>query len=192
MAPHPPLDDPSDDELVRRAQQGDRPAYGELVRRHQTAALRVATAVCGSSEEARDIVQDALVQGYRSLHRYRGDAPVRSWMLRIVANHAKNALRSGSRRRGREERFGSLQPAAPLDPVGDDVSSATDAASMLAMLAALSVRDRQVLACRFVAGLSEAETAATLRIPVGTVKSRAARALDRARGLLALAEVARG
>ena len=71
MASHAPpdasLDEASDDELVKRARAGDRPAYGELVRRHQGAALRLAAGVCGSTEEARDIVQEALVKGYRSL-----------------------------------------------------------------------------------------------------------------------------
>ena len=99
MASHAPpdasLDEASDDELVRRARAGDRPAYGELVRRHQAAALRLAAGVCGSTEEARDIVQDAMVKGYRALDRYRGDAPVRSWLLRIVANDAKNAILDG-------------------------------------------------------------------------------------------------
>ena len=109
MPPHH-LHDVSDDELVGRARAGDRPAYGELVRRHQVVALRLAAGICGSTEEARDIAQDAFVQGYRSLSRYRAEAPVRSWLLRIVANHAKNAVRSSARRRGREDRSADPRP----------------------------------------------------------------------------------
>ena len=108
MTPRPPPDDESDDAWCSAPERAIAAAFGELVRRHQTAALRVAAAVTGSTEEARDIVQDAFVQGYRSLDRYRGEAPVRSWLLRIVANHAKNALRSTARRRGREDRFAVL------------------------------------------------------------------------------------
>jgi RNA polymerase sigma-70 factor (ECF subfamily) len=171
-----------DDVLVARARDGDRDAYGELVRRHQTAALRLAAAVCGSTEEARDIVQDALVKGYRSLGRFRGDAPVRSWLLRIVANDAKNAVRSRVRRRGREGRYETLRLVAPAaDPVGERVAVDAESAALLRLLVELDERDREVLACRFVAGLSEPETAATLGVPVGTVKSRTARALERAR-----------
>ena len=196
MPPHPPPDPSStasDDELVGRALAGERAAYGELVRRHQTAALRLAAAVCGSTEEARDIVQDAFVQGFRSLDRFRGDAPVRAWLLRIVANHAKNALRAGARRRGREDRFVALaRPAAGEDPVGEHVAADTDTTGLLAVLAALPERDREVLACRFVAGLSEAETATALGVPVGTVKSRASRALVHARDVLEIREAARG
>jgi RNA polymerase sigma factor (sigma-70 family) len=191
MASHAPpdasLDEASDDELVRRARAGDRPAYGELVRRHQAAALRLAAGVCGSTEEARDIVQDALVKGYRSLDRYRGDAPVRSWLLRIVANDAKNAIRTRVRRIGREERYDTLHrgSGADADVVGDQVADRDESARLLALLARLDHRDREILACRFVAGLSEGDTATTLGIPIGTVKSRASRALGRARELLA-------
>jgi RNA polymerase sigma-70 factor (ECF subfamily) len=183
----------TDEELVERALGGDLDGYGELVRRHQTAALRLAATVCGSTEEARDIVQDAFVQGYRSLDRYRGEAPVRSWLLRIVANHAKNALRSTARRRGREDRFAVLDgAAADADPVGQPVVDRAEVSALLAMLTALPERDREVLALRFVAGLSEADTASTLGVPVGTVKSRAARALVHARELLEVGEQARG
>jgi RNA polymerase sigma-70 factor (ECF subfamily) len=193
MASHAPPDasldevrNASDDELVRRALNGDRPAYGELVRRHQAAALRLAAGICGSTEEARDIVQEALVKAYRSLGGFRGDAPVRSWLLRIVANDAKNAVRARVRRIGREDRYDVLH--RPVDGgddvVGDEVAGRAEAARLLAMLGRLDERDREILACRFVAGLSEADTAAALAIPVGTVKSRASRALGRARALL--------
>jgi RNA polymerase sigma-70 factor, ECF subfamily len=191
MASHAPpdasLDEASDDELVRRARGGDHPAYGELVRRHQAAALRLAAGVCGSTEEARDIVQDALVKGYRSLARYRGDAPVRSWLLRIVANDAKNAIRTRVRRLGREDRYDTLHRGSAVgsDVVGDQVADRDESARLLALLARLDHRDREILACRFVAGLSEGDTATTLGIPIGTVKSRSARALGRARELLA-------
>jgi RNA polymerase sigma factor (sigma-70 family) len=190
MASHAPpdasLDEASDDELVRRARNGDRRAYGELVRRHQGAALRLAAGICGSTEEARDIVQEALVKGYRSLGRYRGEAPVRSWLLRIVANDAKNAVRARVRRIGREERYDGLNRSAAGagDVVGDEVAGRDETARLLALLGRLDHRDREILACRFVAGLSEADTAATLEIPAGTVKSRTARALGRARELL--------
>ncbi len=191
MASHAPpdasLDEASDDDLVRRARAGDRVAYGELVRRHQQAALRLAAAVCGSTEEARDIVQDALVKGFRLLDRFRGDAPVRAWLLRIVANDAKNAVRARVRRIGREERYeglGRVSSSGADDVVAEQVAARDETARMLQLLSRLEHRDREVLACRFVAGLSEGDTASTLGIPVGTVKSRASRALERARQLL--------
>jgi RNA polymerase sigma factor (sigma-70 family) len=175
----------TDDALVRRALVGDDSAYGDLVRRHQAAALRVAAGICGSTEEARDIVQDAFVKGHRALRSWRGEAPVRSWLLRIVANDARNAVRARARRRRREERFETMRdvPGVIGDPVGDAVTGSDEARAVLRLLARLDERDRDVLACRFVAGLSEAETAVALDVPAGTVKSRTARALQRARAL---------
>jgi RNA polymerase sigma-70 factor (ECF subfamily) len=190
MPPRTPLDDETDEVLVRRALAGDQSAYGELVRRHQGAALRLAAGVCGSAEEARDIVQDAFVKGHRSLGRYRGDAPVRSWLLRIVANEAKNEVRGRNRRQHREHRHERLRlVAAERDPVGERVAAEAEAAELLLLLSRLDEHDREVLACRFVAGLNEADTAATLDVPLGTVKSRTARALGRARALAATAAV---
>jgi RNA polymerase sigma-70 factor (ECF subfamily) len=180
---------PDDTELLRRARSGDRGAYGDLVRRHQAAALRVAAGICGSTEEARDIVQDAFVKGYRMLGGFRGDAPVRAWMLRIVANDAKNARRGDTRRDRRELRYElAVGPRATVDATADRVLESEEADRLLAMLAALAVHDREVLVHRFVAGLSEQETATVLGVPVGTVKSRTARALGRARELVEGAE----
>ena len=173
-----------DEVIVARALDGDVGSYGVLVTRHQHAALRLAAAICGSTEEARDIVQDAFVKGHRSLGQYRHDAPVRSWLLRLVANEAKNALRARDRRRAREQRFTRLRLVPSAGDVADGVADADEATRVLAALRALALSDREVLACRFVAGLSETETATALSIPVGTVKSRTARALDRARELL--------
>lgn len=175
-------DDPA---LVRHALAGDVAAFGDLVRRHQGVALRVAAGICGSTEEARDIVQDAFVRAHRALGSWRGDAPVRSWLLRIVANDARNAVRSSSRRRRREDRVAAFGDRPAADPVGDAVAGDDEAHGLLALLGRLDERDRAVLSCRFVAGLSERETAVALDVPTGTVKSRTARALERARDLLA-------
>jgi RNA polymerase sigma-70 factor (ECF subfamily) len=164
--------------LVERARSGDRGAFAELVRRHQRAALRVAAVISGSTEEAKDIVQDAFVAIHGHLGSFRGAGTVRSWILRVVANTAKNRLRTIDRRRRREERVGGLELIAEADT--DELAERRLAAESLATaFALLAVTDREVLGCRFLAGLSEAETAETLGIPAGTVKSRTARALDR-------------
>ena len=173
----------SDEELVQRARAGERAAFGALVERHQAAALRLATAVVGSTDEARDIVQEAFVKAYAAIDRYRGDAPVRSWLLRIVANEAKNWGRGSSRRSRRELRHGRLAvvPAATPDEV---VEQADDVRRVVAALSTMRAADREVLAFRFVAGLGEAETAAAIGTSIGTVKARTSRALARLRGVL--------
>jgi RNA polymerase sigma factor (sigma-70 family) len=169
-----------DDELVERAQTKDREAFGELIRRHQRAALRVAAVVSGSTEEASDIVQDAMIKVYGNLSTYRGHGTVRSWMLRIVANEAKNHVRGKVRRLGRDDRHAGLQVRV-AEGADVDAIAATERSDLAAALGRLGSTDREVLGCRFIAELSEAETAEVLELAVGTVKSRTSRALSRLR-----------
>lgn len=181
----PPLDPTllDDDALVARACEGDRSAFGELVERHYRAALRVAAVISGSTEEAADIVQDAFVNVHRGLASHRGDGSVRSWLLRVVANQAKNHVRSRVRRLRRDDRHAALVIRTG-DGADVDALRRADCERLAAALAQMRTTDRAVLGCRYVADLSEAETAATLGIAVGTVKSRTARALARLRAVL--------
>lgn len=169
-----------DDELIVLARAGDRAAFGHLIERHQRAALRVAAVICGSTEEADDIVQDAFVKVHRGLGTYRGSAPVRSWMLRVVANQAKNHVRTRVRRLRRDDRHAAreLRVSEGADTPALDRLSIEQLADALGRLRA---DDRSVLGCRFVADLSEAETAVVLGVAPGTVKSRTSRALARLR-----------
>ena len=169
----------SDGELVERAQRGDVDAFEALVDRHRRVALRVAYAVAG--DDAEDAVQDAFVKAYGALGRFRAGSPFRPWMLRIVANEARNRRRSAGRR-------SALALRAAQEPSGEAAPSPEAAllagerrATLLAALSQLSERDRTVIACRYLLELSEAETAATLGVRPGTVKSRLSRALDRLR-----------
>jgi RNA polymerase sigma-70 factor (ECF subfamily) len=114
------------------------------------------------------------------LQKLTDPAMVRSWLLRIVANEAKNHLRGRERRRRRDDRYGSWVVAAVPDPEASALSS-DDARSLAQAFGKIAARDRQVLGYRYFAGLSEVETAAAVGVPVGTVKSRTARALTRLR-----------
>jgi RNA polymerase sigma factor (sigma-70 family) len=176
--------DVADADLVARARAGDHDAYGCLVRRHQRTALRVAYAICGSAAEAEDVTQEAFVKAYRALGGFRADSPWRPWLMRIVANEAKNRVRAGVRRHRVTERHGALAAAPVVGPEDAALARISDEA-VLRALGSLSERDRQVLAYRYVAGLSEAETATALDVAAGTVKSRQSRALGRLRAALA-------
>ena len=172
--------EPTYTDLVARARMGDGAAFGALVGRYQTAALRLATAISGSAVDAADIAQEAFVKAHRSLPKLADPAMVRQWMLRIVANEAKNHLRGRDRRRQRDARYGSWVVAAPPDPEVSALDADT-ARELGVALGRLGARDRQVLGYRYFAGMSEAETARAVGVAVGTVKSRTARALDRLR-----------
>ncbi|MBW4718498.1 RNA polymerase sigma factor [Saccharothrix obliqua] len=180
--------------MVDRSRAGDVEAFGELVRRHHSDAVRVAR-LLGAAGDADDVVQDAFVRAYRGFGDFRRGAPFRPWLLRIVANVARNSHRAHGRRvalAGRVAVLGGGPP--PVEP--DEVVVADERKRrLLAALRQLDERDRQVLECRYLLELTEDETARVLRWPRGTVKSRGARALGRLRDLLGVAredEVRRG
>jgi RNA polymerase sigma factor (sigma-70 family) len=173
-----------DAQAVGLAQAGDVDAYAWLVRRHSAAAVRLAAAVCGSTADAEDAAQEAFVKMFYALDRFRAGSPLRPWLMRIVANEARNQQRSGRRRAALATR--SASTAAPPAPAAEEsVIAEADADAVLAALASLRARDRDVIAYRYFAGLSEREMADALGCRQGTVKSRLARALERLRPVLA-------
>jgi RNA polymerase sigma factor (sigma-70 family) len=176
-----PLDEAS---LVVRAKHGDAAGYEELVRMHQAIAFRVALVAAGDRGDAEEAVQDGFVKAYRALGRFREGAPFRPWLLRIVANEARNRRRSSGRRAGLTLRAAAAASgdAAPSPEAAALSQERRDA--LLAALGSLEERDRAVLVHRFLLELGEEETATALGVRRGTVKSRTARALERLRGVL--------
>src|SRR3954465_9654697 len=95
----PVVDRPLDDaELVERAKRGDLRAWETIVRGYQGLAFRTAYLLSGSAADAEEAVQDGFVKAYRALGRFRRGSPLRPWLLRIVANEAKNRRRAAGRR----------------------------------------------------------------------------------------------
>ncbi len=167
--------------LVSQALAGDPDAFARLIGPEQAVALRVAYAIAGS--DAEDVVQDAFVKAFTRLGQFRTDAAFRPWVLAIVANEARNRRRSSARRVALALRTADREAGAPVDPATDVVSAAARE-QLLGAVSALPDRDREIVALRYFAELSEAETATALGCPVGTVKSRLSRALTRLRAEL--------
>ena len=174
---------PTDDSvLIARAQRGDAAAYEEIVLRYQQIAFRTAYVITGSSADAEDAAQEGFVKAYRALDRFRLGAEIRPWLLRIVANEARNRVRSSGRRHQLELRLTESFRPGDAAPSPEAVAVAADERRrLLAIVNALSEEDRLVIASRYFLQLSGEETAATLGIPEGTVKSRLSRALARLR-----------
>ena len=172
-----------DTTVLARARNGDREACAEIVSVLRRPALRLATVVGGDPTEAEDIVQEAFVRVLRSIGTVRSADTLPAWVMRIVANQAKNARRGGWRRdrRHRREASTTLTVAAGVE---DRALDALAADQLLGALRRMPDDDRRVLGCRYLAGMSEAETAEVLGVAVGTVKSRTARSLQRLRGEL--------
>jgi RNA polymerase sigma factor (sigma-70 family) len=166
---------------------GETAAYGELVVLHASVAKRTAVFL-GAGTEADDVVQEAFVKAYRALPSFREGAAFRPWLLRIVANETRNALRARGRRAKREE-WAAL-PDELFDPAEEAVA-AERRGELLDAVRGLPAQYRLVVTCRYLLELDEQETATVLGWPRGTVKSRLHRALGRLRTQLPDREVQR-
>jgi RNA polymerase sigma factor (sigma-70 family) len=185
-----PLDDR---ELVARAQRGDADAYEEIVHAYQGIALRIAFLIAGNAADAEEAAQDGFVKAHGALWRFRAGAPFKPWLLRIVANEARNRRRSAGRRTALALRAAAADDAASGDAAPSPEAALLDAErreELIAALNRLAETDREAIACRYFLDLSEAETAAALGVRRGTVKSRLTRALERLRAELEAANVA--
>jgi RNA polymerase sigma factor (sigma-70 family) len=181
---------PDEDALVERARAGDTRAYEELVRTYQGIAFRTAYLVAGSAEDAQDAAQEAFVKAYRALGRFRRGSPFRPWLLRIVANEAKNRRRAAGRRTALAFRAGTTETSGGAAPSPEgDLLGGERREELLRALGRLRDEDRLVVACRYFLDLSEEDTAQTLGWRRGTVKSRLSRALERLRAELGSEEV---
>ena len=123
------------------------------------------------------------MRAFRSLDRFDSKRPLRPWLMRITMNQARNRRRSVGRYLAAVERWfrlegrlGTPSGASPESPLTHD-----DAAVLREAVSKLNRRDQEVVYFRFFLGLGETETAATLAVPEGTVKSRLSRALARLR-----------
>ena len=170
----------TDGELVERARRGEHDAYAELVRRYSPIAHRTAALIAGPVD-AEDAVQDAFIRAFYALTRFRQDSPFKPWLLAIVANAARNKLRSSGQQPRLRDRLAVDRALGPVHAGPSAEAAALDADERRSLADAvdrLPVNARLVVTCRYLLELSEAETAQVLGWPVGTVKSRLSRALD--------------
>jgi len=152
------------------------------VHAYQGIAFRTAYVIARNASDAEDAAQDGFVKAWRALGRFREGAPFRPWLLRIVANEASNRRRSAGRRASLALRAANEEPSGGAAPSPEAaLLSAEQRSELLAAIEELPDEQRNVVALRYFLGLSEAEVAETLAIPLGTVKSRTARALERLR-----------
>ena len=151
------------------------------MRTHQGIALRTAYLFAGNAADAEEAAQDAFVKAYRALWRFRPGAPFRPWLLRIVANEARNRRRSAGRRAALALRAAQVPSGEAAPSPEAALLGAERREELLAALNRLPENDREAIACRYLLDLSEADTAAALRVRPGTVKSRLSRALERLR-----------
>ncbi len=168
-----PLDDAV---LVAAAQGGDRNALDQLLRRHYDRIHAVCRRIAGGTRDADDACQEALIKITRSLPRFDGRSAFGTWAYRIATNAALDELRKRDRRPSLHLAADDERPE-PVDPASSSrIEQVSDRLLLDDAIAQLSDDLRAALVLRDVADLDYGEIANALDIPLGTVKSRIARA----------------
>jgi RNA polymerase sigma factor (sigma-70 family) len=171
----------TDPELIARVLvSDDHAAFGELVRRHQSAVRRFLRHLAGGDAElADDLAQDTFVQAWHGLARFAGHSSFSTWLFGIAHNHWRNARRKQRTVSVEPEHLAALEPTpspAPLSDLRHDLDRA---------LRTLVDEERTVLHLCYQQGLSHSEIADVLQWPLGTVKTHLNRGKDKLRPLLA-------
>lgn len=167
--------------LVALARAGDEGAWETLMRAHQEPVFRLAYLITENAADADDVAQDAFVRAFLKLDQYDETRPLRPWLLGITANLARNRRRSLGRYWRAVQRFWQAnREETAVSPVADR----SDAALLRQAVRKLPASAQEIIYLRYFLQLSEAETAETLAIARGTVKSRAHRALQKLRRIL--------
>ena len=186
---------PGDAELIRKAQAGDRGAYGQLAVRYQDRLYNALVRMVGDREDARELTQETLTRGLSKLDSFRGDASPYTWLFRIAVNLAISELRKVQRHRvfsldapgsrnGRPGAESDDQASGHVDRVtqgaGETPAEAIETRErdqmVLAALGRLDAEYRAVLVMRDIEGFDYQQMADVLALPLGTLKSRLFRA----------------
>jgi RNA polymerase sigma-70 factor, ECF subfamily len=171
----------ADDELLDRFRAGDGTAFDEIVAAHERRVFAIAIRICRHHEDARDVTQDVFVTALRTLRGFRGEAQLSTWLHRVTVNASLDLVRKRSRREGPSVEEMDDAPTDEPGPEAEAIGSVR-AREVHRALGRIAPDQRAVIVLHDLQGLDYAEVAASLDVPVGTVKSR----LHRAR--LALAQ----
>lgn len=174
----------ADEDLVRAIANGDTHALAALYDRHAPLMLGLARRIVGGKPEAEDIVHDVFVEAWRRAADYdENRGSVKAWLLLRTRSRAIDHRKSAAVARTVPTGDGAWLSAL-IDPRADD-SEAPDRARLRHVVSALSEEQQQVLYLGYFEGLSSSEIATRAGIPIGTVKSRVAAALNALRAALA-------
>lgn len=175
-----------DQQLVERAQRGDKRAFDLLVSKYQRKLARLLSRFIRDPAEIEDVTQEAFVKAYRALPSFRGDSAFYTWLYRIGINTAKNYLVAMGRRAPTTTEFDSeeaetFEDADHLRDVNTpeaELMSKQIAQTVNDSMAALPDELRTAITLREIEGLSYEEIATIMNCPIGTVRSRIFRARE--------------
>ena len=175
-----------DQQLVERAQRGDKHAFELLVTKYQRKLWRLLSRFIRDPAEVEDVAQESFIKAYRALPSFRGDSAFYTWLYRIGINTAKNYLVAMGRRAPTTTEFDSEEAESFED--GDQLRdintpesvlmSKQIAATVNETMAELPEELRTAITLREIEGLSYEEIAGIMNCPIGTVRSRIFRARE--------------
>ena len=171
-----------DQQLVTRAQQGDRSAFDVLVLRYQHKIIQLVERMVGDAD-ALDVAQESFIKAYRALNGFRGQSAFYTWLYRIAINTSKNFLVARKRRPASQdidvadaELFGHTGQMSDTDTPEALVLSNEIRDKVTGVIERLPADLRQAITLRELEGLSYEEIAEAMECPIGTVRSRIFRA----------------
>jgi RNA polymerase sigma-70 factor, ECF subfamily len=175
-----------DQQLVERAQHGDKHAFELLVSKYQRKLARLLSRFIRDSTEVEDVTQEAFIKAYRALPTFRGDSAFYTWLYRIGINTAKNYLVAMGRRAPtttdidseEAEGFEDGDQLRDLNTPENELASRQIADTVNQTLAELPDELRTAITLREIEGLSYEDIANIMSCPIGTVRSRIFRARE--------------
>ena len=175
-----------DQQLVERAQRGDKRAFELLVLKYQRKLGRLLSRFVRDPAEVEDVTQEAFIKAYRALPGFRGESAFYTWLYRIGINTAKNYLVALGRRaptttgfdNEEAEGFEDADQLRDANTPESEMEGKEIAATVNRAMDALPKDLRTAITLREIVGLSYEEIASVMNCPVGTVRSRIFRARD--------------
>lgn len=177
-----------DQELVLRAQAGDKRAFELLVVKYQRRVARLLSRLIRDQSEIEDVSQESFIKAYRALPSFRGESAFYTWLYRIAINTAKNHLATLGRRpqlaslyEDEDEEGESLDAAAQIPDYHTpetELSNRQIVSTVNAVVDELPSELRTAITLREMDGLSYEDIAAVMNCPIGTVRSRIFRARE--------------
>ena len=176
---------PTDEQLVTRAQKGDRRAFDLLVRKYQSRIMALIARFIQDPHEVMDVAQEAFIKAYRALPRFRGDSAFYTWLYRIAINTAKNHLVARSRKPPDSdidaedaENFEGADALREIENPENALHTRQVREAIDAAIRSLPDDLRSAVTLREFDGMSYEQIAQVMECPVGTVRSRIFRARE--------------
>jgi len=165
----------NEQELFRAAKNGDKNAFKELIKKYEHQVAATVIGMLGNCPEAEDVGQETFIRLYQSLDKFRGEASLGTYLTRIAINLSLNELKRRQQKRGRF--FSRADEVVESIPDKNNQKQRKELKDIVHMgIRKLDPKYRTVVVLRLIDGYSTQETAQILKLPVGTVLSRLARA----------------